>query len=169
MKSRLLATDPDPFLLQIYRAYFAARGFEVATAGDGVECLELLREFLPDALILSLDLTWGGAEGVLAIIREETEMQPIPIVLTVAEISRSKAVEFLLPPVVKLLKKPFRLRDLEAIGEATLRVQAVRQVAGAFDPPAALAGDDGWAADNEYTLQDTHSLKQEMPHVRFAE
>ena len=149
MKSRLLATDPDPILLQIYRAYFPTRGFEVATASDGLECLELLREFLPDALILSLDLTWGGAEGILAIIREETQMRPIPVVLTVDRIDRSKAVKLLLPPVVKLLEKPFRLSDLEAIVEATLRAQAVRLVAGAFDPPAALARDHEWDADND--------------------
>jgi DNA-binding response OmpR family regulator len=163
MKFRLLATDPDPVLLQIYRAYFSTRGFEVTTAGDCVECLELLRVFLPDALILSLDLTWGGSDGVLAIIREETEMQPIPVVLTVGDISRTMAAELLLPPVVNLLRKPFRLRDLESIVEAALREQAVRQVAGAFDLPAVLASDDGTAATT--STHDKHSLKKEMPHV----
>ena len=76
MKLRLLATDPDPILLDIYRAYFPSFGFEVATAGDGVKCVELLRDCFPDVLILSLELTWGGADGVLAVVRGETAMRP---------------------------------------------------------------------------------------------
>jgi CheY-like chemotaxis protein len=151
MKPRLLAADSDPNRLWIYRGYFPTLGFDVATAGDGLECLQLLREFLPDILILSLDLTWGGADGVLAIIREETEVRPIPVVLTVDGISQSKAVKLLLPPVVKLLEQPSPLRDLQAIVEAALHARADRRIFEAFEPPAVLAGEHGWAADNDYS------------------
>lgn len=152
MKLRLLATDPDPILLEIYRAYFPSFGFAVATADDGVECLELLREFLPDVLILSLELTWGGAEGVLAIVREETAMRPIPILLTIDGINQSKAVTLLRPPVIKLLEKPFRLRDLRAIIEATLHSQADRLVPRALNPSALVIADREQAADNDSSL-----------------
>lgn len=148
MKPRLLATDPDPVFLEIYHDYFSTFGFEVAAAGDGLECLELLREFVPDALILSLELLWGGAHGVLAIVREEPEMRPIPVVLTVDGISRSKAVKHLLPPVVKLLWKPFRSRDLRAIVETALQARADRLAAGSIDPPAAPARAHERAANN---------------------
>jgi DNA-binding response OmpR family regulator len=123
MNLRLLATDSDPLLLEIFRAYFPNFGFEVATAGNGLECLALLREFAPDVLVLSLELQWGGADGILSIVREETAMRPIPVVLTIDGISRSKAVPHLFPPVVKLLEKPFRVRDLRAIIEAALQVR----------------------------------------------
>jgi DNA-binding response OmpR family regulator len=126
MKPRLLATDPDPVLLQMYRNYFPNFGFEVAAAHDGMGCVELLREFAPDALVLSLELMWGGADGVLSIIREEERWRPIPVVLTVGDTSRPRAVRHLLPPVVKLLEKPFRLRDLRAIIEGALHVGAER-------------------------------------------
>lgn len=148
MKLRLLAADPDPCRRWIYRGYFPTVGFEVATAGDGLECLGLLREFIPDILILSLDLTWGGADGVLAIVRDMTEMRPIPIVLTVDRISRSKAVKLLRPPVIKLLENPFKLRDLQAIVEVSLHARADRLIFHAFDPQAVLAGEHEWAADN---------------------
>ena len=126
MKLRLLATDPDPLLLQIYRSYFSSFGFEVATAKEGLECVSLLRSFAPDALILSLELTWGGADGVLSIVRDEAQMTPIPVVVTVGESSHSKAARYLVPPVVKLLEKPFRLRDLRAIVESALCARAER-------------------------------------------
>jgi two-component system OmpR family response regulator len=152
VKLRLLATDPDPVLLQIYRAYFPYFGFEVVTAGDGLRCLELLRDFLPDALILSLELTWGGAEGVLAIVREETAMRPIPVVLTFDQINRPKAVKHLLPPVDKLLEKPFGLHDLQASVEAALGARANRPGPGDGDRSAAFGGTDGRPADKHNPL-----------------
>ena len=142
MKLRLLATDPDPLLLQIFRAYFPNFGYDIATARDGLECVELLHEFLPDALVLSLELLWGGADGVLSIVREETQVRPIPVVLTVGEMGRSKAVKYLLPPVVKLLEKPFRLRDLRAIVEDALHARADRLISGFDDPAVTFARDD---------------------------
>ena len=152
VKLRLLATDPDPVLLQIYRAYFPYFGFDVVTAGNGLECLELLYDFLPDVLILSLELTWGGAEGVLAIVREETAMRPIPVVLTFDQINRLKAVKHLLPPVVKLLEKPFRLNDLQACVEAALGARADRPGTGAVNSSAAFGSTDGRAADEHHPL-----------------
>ncbi len=120
MKPRLLITDPDPVLLQICQHYFPNFGFQIATAHDGTECLELLRDFAPDALVLSLELMWGGADGVLSIIREEDQWRPIPVVLTVSATSRPSAVRHLMPPVVKLLEKPFHLRALRETVEAAL-------------------------------------------------
>ena len=142
MKLRLLATDPDPVLLQIYRSYFSSFGFEVATAQEGLECMALLRNFAPDALVLSLELTWGGADGVLSIVRDEEQMRPIPVVLTVGDSSHAKAVKYLVPPVVKLLEKPFRLRDLRAIVESMLRARAESLSARVAGAPIRSASDD---------------------------
>jgi two-component system response regulator VanR len=164
MKLRLLATDADPILLQIYRAYFPNFGFEIATAGDGLECLALLREFAPDALVLSLELQWGGADGILSIVREETAMRPVPVVLTLDGISQSKAVKHLVPPVVKLLEKPFRLRDLRAIIETALQARAERLVAATTDQRAPYAGADGQIAASHKSFNSSIHA-EEIRHV----
>lgn len=148
MKPRLVATDPDSVFLEIYQDYFPKFGFEVATAGDGLECLELLRDFVPDVLILSLELLWGGADGVLAIVREEPEMQPIPVVLAVDGRIRTKALKHVLPSVVRFLRKPFRSRDLRAIVKTALQARADRLVAGAIGLPPVLIRDHGRAANH---------------------
>jgi DNA-binding response OmpR family regulator len=158
MKLRLLATDTDPVLLQIYRSYFSSFGFEVATAEEGLECAALLRNFAPDALVLSLELTWGGADGVLAIVRDEREMRPIPVVLTVGESSRANAVRYLVPPVVKLLEKPFRLRDLRAIIESVLRARAERLSARVRGTPLPSTVDEPSTADDGRSAPDPNPL-----------
>src|SRR5262245_21498647 len=164
MKLRLLATDSDPVLLQTYRSSFSSFGFEVATAEAGLECAALLRNFAPDALVLSLELTWGGADGVLAIVRDDREMRPIPVVLTVGESSGAKAARYLVPPVVKLLEKPFRLRDLRAIIESVLRARADRLFARPSGAPVHSTGDDPSTADDGRRARDpltTHSRRGE--------
>jgi DNA-binding response OmpR family regulator len=164
MKLRLLATDPDPVLLQIYRSYFSSFGFDVATAEEGLECMSLLRSFAPDALILSLELTWGGADGVLAIVRDEGEMRPIPVVVTVGESSRARAIRYLVPPVVKLLEKPFRLRDLRAIVESVLQARADRMSGRVAGAPAAAIGNDRRPAHEPNPIT-AHFLRGETRHV----
>ncbi len=73
-------------------------------------------------------------------------MRPIPVILTIDGISQSKAVKHLFPPVVKLLAKPFRLRDLRAIVETALQARAERLVATATEREVAPGGPDGWLA-----------------------
>ncbi|MGE5191332.1 MAG: response regulator [Deltaproteobacteria bacterium] len=122
MLPRLLATDADPYMRQIYHQYFPNFGFEIATASDGVDCLSAMREFHPDALVLDLELLWGGAEGVLADLRENSQAPPIPVVLTTRWLRSGHPEKHVVPPVVKLLEKPFRLRDLRSVVEAVLAV-----------------------------------------------
>ncbi len=124
MLPRLLAADADPYMREIYRLYFPHFGFDVETASDGVDCLSELDEFHPDALVLDLDLLWGGSEGVLAALQERGRVPPIPVVLTTKFLRSGNPAKHIVHPVVKLLEKPFRLRDLRSVVEAVLAVTA---------------------------------------------
>jgi two-component system KDP operon response regulator KdpE len=66
MPAQLLIAESDPVLRRFYRTYLQAVGFEVETAADGLECLDRLRLGRPDALVVDLDLRWGGGDGVLS-------------------------------------------------------------------------------------------------------
>jgi len=163
MKPRLLATDSDPLLLGIYRSYFPRFGFDVATAGDGLHCVRLLREFAPDALILGFELLWGGGDGVLSCFREERRIQLIPVILTSNGLNPAGAGLHLAPPVVTLLEKPFRLRDLRESVEAGLRGSMVRHGLRATATGLEHDADDGLIANQSAF----HSVSdpQELPHV----
>jgi hypothetical protein len=65
MKPRLLIADSDAELRDVFRRFFSGSGFDVATAGAGLECLEQFRQFLPDVLVVEREMPWGGGEGVL--------------------------------------------------------------------------------------------------------
>jgi DNA-binding response OmpR family regulator len=65
MKSnkKILVIDDEIDLTQMIAFQFKAKGFEVRTAGDGVEALEVVHEFKPDLIILDMNMPrMGGIE-----------------------------------------------------------------------------------------------------------
>ena len=76
MPARILIADADRDLTAIYRGHLEELGLAVRTAAAGVECVNLLRQFRPNLLLLGTSLPWGGCDGVLALIKEEPELRP---------------------------------------------------------------------------------------------
>src|SRR5690606_30647728 len=61
LAAALLVVDDEPPIHQILEETFAAAGYEMASAADGAEAIDLLqgRAFRPDALITDLGLGQG--------------------------------------------------------------------------------------------------------------
>ncbi len=76
MSVRILIADRDEFLLATYREHLGKHGAIVATATTGLACMERLRDFAPDILVLDPSILWGGGEGVLALMHEEPRIRP---------------------------------------------------------------------------------------------
>lgn len=72
MGRRVLIADADAVWLEVCERCFVERGFTVETARDGLECMASLRQGgRPDALIIEIDMPWGGGDGVLACLTDE--------------------------------------------------------------------------------------------------
>ncbi|MCA9124719.1 MAG: hypothetical protein H6822_02655 [Planctomycetaceae bacterium] len=111
MKPRLIIAESDESLAEDYGDFFWKRGFGVEVAGDGLRCLELLHQFPPHALILDHDLPWGGAEGVVAAMRDEFHLATIPV-LMIADEAGPQSASLNTTPVVAWFRKPIRLDSL---------------------------------------------------------
>jgi DNA-binding response OmpR family regulator len=81
---RVLLADPDSQLREMYRNLLASYGFEVATAGNGSQCLDSLRQFHPHVLILEPELPWGQGEGMVGRIYEQPDVPQVPVMLLCA-------------------------------------------------------------------------------------
>jgi two-component system KDP operon response regulator KdpE len=112
MKQALLIADDDAELCDICRKFFTKFGYEVETAADGLDCLEKLRRRPPAVLVLDLGLRWGGGDGVLARLREESALPSFPVVLTATAGYLPDGPALIEPPVVHCLHKPFALNAL---------------------------------------------------------
>lgn len=119
MKPRLLIAESDECLADEYRRFFCNRGFYVETAGDGLQCLEMLRQVPPHALILEYELPWGGGDGVLARMREDHHLASIPVLVIAGSApvhDNGSACQVVASlggaPVVACFRKPFRMESL---------------------------------------------------------
>ena len=89
MPARILLADADRRLIEIYREHLEGLGLAVRTAADGVQCVNLLREFRPNLLLLGTSLPWGGCEGVLEVITEEPDLRPEFVLVLAARADRN--------------------------------------------------------------------------------
>ena len=89
MAVRILIAAPDRFLLACYSKHLRERGATVSTATDGLECLERLRDAVPDVLVLDPALSWGGGDGVLALLNDEPALRPHVVMILAQGLNRS--------------------------------------------------------------------------------
>jgi CheY-like chemotaxis protein len=108
----VLIADADRHDCDLYQWFFSYHGWHVQTSGGGLECLAKLRQGAPRLLILDVQLPWGGADGLLAVMRAEPNLAHVPVVLTSTEAADESVSGLVVPPVVRALSKPFPLTTL---------------------------------------------------------
>jgi DNA-binding response OmpR family regulator len=113
MSIRVLIADTDRYLLASYKQELSSRGFGVATARNGLECLQRLREFMPDVLVLEPAIPWGGGDGIVTLMHEEPGLPRARIILVLtAGCSAHVLYNIAHFPVSDYLAKPVTGRSL---------------------------------------------------------
>ena len=81
MRPFVLVGSSSPYRESRYGLILERHGFDVHVVQGGVECINVLRQGLPNVMLLECSLLWGGAEGVLEIRSKDPVMKRIPVVL----------------------------------------------------------------------------------------
>jgi two-component system KDP operon response regulator KdpE len=118
MPGRILVIDDESQITRVLRAALSAQGYDVRTANDPEEGLQLFRDWAPDLVITDLMMpVMSGVEVCRAIRSHSTT--PV-LVLSVREHERSK-VEALDAGADDYVTKPFSIQELLARVRAHLR------------------------------------------------
>jgi DNA-binding response OmpR family regulator len=113
MSIRILIADHDRYLLAAYKTQLSLNGFDVATAQNGLECLQRLREFTPDVLVLEPSIPWGGGDGIMSLLHEESDLPEVRIILVLTSGCSPHVLYNIAPfPVSDYLAKPVTGRSL---------------------------------------------------------
>jgi DNA-binding response OmpR family regulator len=120
MQPFLLLAEGDAELRHLYSGFLRKHGYDVAVAENGLDCLRQLKQTRPDALVLDLELIWGGGDGVLGWLREDHGRAGLPVILMATAGRPVSSAEATAPPVVELLAKPFALKALEVSVRAAI-------------------------------------------------
>lgn len=114
----ILVVDDDPKIVSLVHAYLVNAGFDVITAADGREALDLFRRRQPRLIVLDLMLPEIDGHEVTRRLRRESD---IPIVMLTARGSIRDRVGGLGEGADDYLAKPFAPSELVARVKAILR------------------------------------------------
>jgi len=117
-KPHVLVVDDDPAILRLLCANLKARGYEVVTAVNGEEALEMAERELIDLIIL--DIMMPKPDGV-EVCRRIREWSQVPIIVLSARGDEKDKVKCLELGADDYLTKPFGIAELTARINTALR------------------------------------------------
>jgi two-component system KDP operon response regulator KdpE len=129
MPGRILVIDDEPQITRVLRAALSAQGYDVRTANDPEEGLQVFKEWPPDLVVT--DLMMPGLSGVDVTRSIRTHSATPVLILSVRDHERSK-VEALDAGADDYVTKPFSIQELLARVRAHLR-RAPERTASAIE------------------------------------
>lgn len=126
-QKRLMLVDDDPNLILLVKDYLEFRGYEVKSASNGVEALEILEKEIPDLIVC--DVMMPGMDGYTLVehIRENPRTNWVPVLFLSAKGQSQDRVKGLNTGADVYLVKPFEPEELVAQVESSLK-QASRLI-----------------------------------------
>src|SRR5580704_3211994 len=121
----ILVVDDVADNVDILQMRLEAQGYEVATAGDGIEALDKIRELLPDLVLL--DVMMPRLDGIETVkrLKAAPSLPFIPVVLVTAKADAKDVIEGLESGGDDYLTKPVDHAALSARVRAMLRIKAL--------------------------------------------
>jgi DNA-binding response OmpR family regulator len=126
MDTCILVVEDDDTLRELLKYNLKKEGYDVLTAGDGGEALEVYRRVKPQMVILDLMLPVMSGTEVCRIIRAESQTPVIMLTAKSEEVDRVVGLELGADDYVT---KPFSMRELLARIKAVLRRSESARVA----------------------------------------
>lgn len=85
MSKKMLTVDDSPSVRKLVKFTLKARGFEVTSAGDGIEALDLLKQDQFDAIILDINMPRMNGLDFLRTIKADDLYASIPVIMLTTE------------------------------------------------------------------------------------
>ena len=121
MKASVLIVEDDPALSELIVWHFANEGCKVRVTADGEEALELVREDIPDLIVLDWMIENVPGIEVCRQLRKAKETATVPVIMLTARGEEEDRIRGLKTGADDYVTKPFSPRELLARAEALLR------------------------------------------------
>ncbi|GJQ25687.1 MAG: hypothetical protein HBSAPP02_07190 [Phycisphaerae bacterium] len=120
MAAKILVCDDEPHIVHVVAAKLRGAGFEVLTAADGQEGLELAREAHPDLIFTDYQMPSLSGLELCARLRADPATRDIPAVMLSARGFSIVDEDLTHTNIRKVLPKPFSPREVLAIARELL-------------------------------------------------
>lgn len=110
---RILCIEDEPEMIDLIRLILSRRGFEVQGAAGGVEGIKLVREMLPDLVLLDLMMPDMDGWEVYQQMKADDAMRNIPVIVVTAKAQNiDKVLGLHIAKVDDYIAKPFGPQEL---------------------------------------------------------
>lgn len=111
---KILLVDDELNMLLVLEAMLKKEGYQVATASDGLEALDVLRDD-DDVAVVVTDLKMPNLDGLGLLAEAVKDYPSIPVIMITAHGTVETAVEALKKGAFDYITKPFEQKDLKSI------------------------------------------------------
>lgn len=108
----IVTVDDDPAIRAYLRGVLERQGFQVVTAGAGVEALEYLRTEAADLVLLDVQMPEMSGYEVLDRLRDDTRTENLPVMFLTVEDSRLQEADGLRAGVIDYISKDVLRQDM---------------------------------------------------------
>ncbi|MEU5219444.1 response regulator [Streptomyces sp. NPDC020807] len=148
MSGRVLVVDDNKVIRQLIRVNLELEGFEVVTAADGAECLDVVHQVCPDVVTLDVVMPRLGGIKTAERLRADPRTRHLPVAIISAcgehEVTGGAGVG-----VDAFLAKPFEPSELVHVVRQLMHRERREQRDAGPD-----AGEEPHAADGKQGRQD---------------
>src|SRR3989338_3510951 len=84
-KKKIMIVDDEPDILKTLKMFFEGEGFEVVTASDGTEALEMIHRDQPDIVVLDIMLPKTDGYKVCRMLKFDKKYSRLPVIIFTAK------------------------------------------------------------------------------------
>lgn len=141
---RVLVVDDNKVIRQLIRVNLELEGFEVVTAADGAECLEVVHRVAPD--VITLDVVMPRLDGLrtAARLRADPLTSRLPLAI-ISACSHQEVESGLASGVDAFLAKPFEPAELIRLVARLMRREQSPSGGPGRSTPGGGSRPAGWA------------------------
>ena len=116
----ILVVDDDPAIREAVRRFLSRNGYEIVTASDGTEALDVLARRGGNVDLLLTDLTMPGMGGRALITRARADYPALRVICMSGYAEREASHTEEATPLASYIEKPFSLGTLGRLVRSTL-------------------------------------------------
>ncbi|WP_309380377.1 response regulator [Cerasicoccus frondis] len=124
-KQLILVVDDQPINIKLLQRKLEREGYEVLTAFNGQECLNIVSQRKPDLILLDVMMPEMDGIETCEKLKENEETETIPVIFITAKSSKEGKLEGLGVGAVDYITKPIDLEETLARVKTQLRIQEI--------------------------------------------
>ncbi|HQU08894.1 MAG: hypothetical protein B7X06_00230 [Verrucomicrobia bacterium 21-51-4] len=124
---KILVVDDEPVTVELFERVLVKRGYQVQKAYNGLECIEKVRSFKPDLILLDIIMPEMDGIATCERLKEDPASANIPVIFITARTGKKQRLQGLALGAVDYITKPLDMAETVARVRTQLGLQQMHR------------------------------------------